>query len=303
MKPDFEEFDDYANEEESPRSRAMSWVVLAVALSGFVALAWYAYNSGSESVKDGQMVVIKADASPIKEKPVDAGGEEFPHQDKTIYDTISPYRTDKTEKVEKLLPEAEEPVVAAMEEKETETKTWVNDKLRTVSDAEEKINEQLQKTETKKEDVKPVAKPVEETKEAATAVVEAKKEAVKEVVKETAKVEAPKEIAAPAPVAKPEPVIEAPKAAPVASPVSSGSGFKIQLGAYGSEAEAKQNWARISGKHAAILSGHAHTIMQAVVNGKTVYRLRVAGYATADAAKQGCAKLTAAGQPCFFAGK
>lgn len=289
---DFDDFDDY-NNEETPRSRAMSWVVLAIALSGFVALAWYAYHSGSQSVTDGQLVVIKADESPIKEKPADAGGEQFPHQDKTIYDTISPYRTGDNTKVEKLLPEPEEPIIE--EEQQSATKTWVNDKLRTVSDAEEKINAQLEKTEAaKKEEPKAeAAKPA--------SVVEAKKE--------EPKVEAPKHEA---PKAKPveevkkeESKATAPAPAPTPAPaVSSGSGYKVQLGAYGSEAEAEQNWARISGKHAGILSGFSHVIVKAEVPGKgTFYRLRVSGFETPDMAKQTCAKLSAAGQGCFYAGR
>jgi cell division protein FtsN len=290
MKPDFEEFDDYANENESSRSRAMSWLVLGVALSGFVALAWYAYNSGSESIKDGQMVVIKADEAPIKEKPEVAGGEAFPHQDKTIYDTISPYRAKEEAKVEKLLPEAEEPVAAAIEEKETETKTWVNDKLRPTSDAEEAIRAQLEKAEVKKEEIKEVAKVVAKEEAISPPVVKTPKP---EEISKPAAVKV--EVAKPAPVAAPAPV--------KAAPASSGSGFKIQLGAYSSEAEAKQNWARISSKYASQLGGHSHIIAQAVVNGRTVYRLRVAGYATADVAKQACAKLSTAGQACFFAGK
>ena len=153
MKPDFDDFDDYASENDTPRSRAMSWLVLGVALSGFIALAWYAYQSGSESIQDGQMVVISADNSPLKTKPIAPGGEEFPHQDKTIYDTISPYRAQEETKVEKLLPEAEEPVMEVAP-KESETKTWVNDKLRQVSDEEEKINEQLEKAPAPKEEVK-----------------------------------------------------------------------------------------------------------------------------------------------------
>ncbi|MFZ4125012.1 MAG: SPOR domain-containing protein [Rickettsiales bacterium] len=300
MKPDFEEFDDYANETESPRSRAMSWVVLGVALSGFIALAWYAYQSGTESVQDGQMVVIKADSSAIKEKPADAGGEQFPHQDKTIYDTISPYHAKNEAKVEKLLPEAEEPVVIELEQKQ-DTKTWVNDKLKRESDAEEKINAQLDKKTPEKE-AEPAKAAIQA--EAPKVVVEKVPEAPKAVAEKPAEIkpEVKKEEpvkAAPAPA--PAKVVEAPK--PTPAPVTSGNGFKIQLGAYGSEAEAKQNWARISSKYASQLGGYSHIVAQAVVNGRTVYRLRVTGYATADAAKQACAKLSAAGQACFFAGK
>lgn len=109
MRPDLDEYEELNPESGEPRSRAMSWLVLGVAVVGFGALAYYAYQSGSQSVADGQMLVVNAEEGPIKEAPAEAGGEQFPHKDKTIYDALSPYRTDQ--KVETLLPTAEEPVI------------------------------------------------------------------------------------------------------------------------------------------------------------------------------------------------
>ncbi len=93
----------------------------------------------------------------------------------------------------------------------------------------------------------------------------------------------PKPAAAPAPIA----------AAAVAAP---GTGL-VQLGAYGSEATAKQGWEALKSKYD-FLAPMATSIVPASVGGATVYRLRaVAGAAAAET----CAKVKAAGGNCIIA--
>lgn len=289
MRPDM---DDYAELDEGKpvgSARAMSWVVLAVAVGGFAALAYYAYHSGSQSIAGDEALLIEADVSPIKEAPVDADGEQFPNQDKTIYDVISPAGEAKT--AEKLLPEPEHPVSAANFE-----------------DAEES----------------PVTPPVAASPApaAATTTFIAPAVARAEKARESAPVTAPAATPTPAPAApqvvaaapikksfaSPEMVnektltgakeaVEKPKA--VAAPAgreTAGGGYKIQLGAYQSEAEAQAAWKKISAAHAQVLSG-APTVVRAEVNGGTFYRLRAGSYANANAAKAACVKL--GGQACF----
>ena len=148
------------------------------------------------------------------------------------------------------------------------------------------------KEEEPKEVVKPVAVAKEEPKPAPVIIKKEEAKVATAAPVEAVKTETPKTV---------EATKETPKSA--APAVASGSGFKIQLGAFKSQAEADQNWARISSKHADILGGYAHLVVKADLPNGTYYRLRVSGYATADAAKQACAKLSARGQGCFFAGK
>lgn len=311
MRPDLDEFEEM-NEAGSERSsRAMSWVVLSVAVIGFGALAYYAYQSGTQSVGDGQMLVVEADSSPIKEAPADPGGEQFPHKDKTIYDTLSPYRTDE-QKVEKLLPDPEEPVipepaVGESEPAKTEaTSSYVN-------------NESANKTSTEVEPapVKPVpaseeaaAAPVAETPKAevkpapvevAEVPVATKTTTVPEKKPEPVKVEAPK--AEPVKAPAPKPVAEKkPAPAPVKTAPAATGDFKVQLGAFKSEAEARTTWSKLTAKHGDVIKG-SPIIVKADVNGTTFYRLRASGFASADAAKKACTTLSGRGQACFFAGK
>ncbi|OYW13353.1 MAG: hypothetical protein B7X02_02380, partial [Rhodospirillales bacterium 12-54-5] len=110
MRPELEDFDELSAMEATPRSRAMSWLVLCVAVGGFAALAYYAYHSGSQSMRDSTMMVVNAEETPMKTAPIDPQGEQFPNKDKTIYDAINA-DAKTTAHVEKLLPEAEQPVV------------------------------------------------------------------------------------------------------------------------------------------------------------------------------------------------
>ncbi len=316
--------EDYAEVDESQpvnSSRAMSWMVLAVAVGGFAALAYYAYHSGTKSMDGADTAVIQADNSPIKEAPANPEGEQFPDKDKTIYDVIAPNGEQKT--AEKLMPEPEHPIAATnVEDSEDDapppnaaaaqapapvasapaasnnaaapataanTTTFVAGTnapamANTTSTAPQNVSEQTVAT---------TAKPVA-TAPAAAATPAAKSYAAPEMVNEkkaTAKKDAPAATAKTEVAAKPK--AEPKKAA--AKPAAGGS-YMVQLGAFKSESEAQAAWKKISGAHSDVLGG-TPTIVKAEVNGTTYYRLRTGSYASAADAKADCGKL--GGQACM----
>ena len=94
-------------------------------------------------------------------------------------------------------------------------------------------------------------------------------------------------------------------AAPPETPVDATSatasgGWAVQLAAPRSEAEAKSEAARLTGKYGADLKGSSIGVHKAVVKGETIYRLRVVGLTKADAAAL-CARLKGEGGECFIA--
>lgn len=272
MRPDLDDFEEMNQDAAAPpKSRAMSWLVLGVAVTGFAALAYYAYQSGTRSLGDGHILEVAAEPGDIKEEPADAGGEEFPHQDKTIYDALT--GEEKPQKVEKLLPEPEEPVmpepeVGHAEPAKEKTTTFINSDLAGKDGAS----------------ATPAPEPVK--KEEATAPAPVAVPAIPASTKEAPKTEpvAPEKVATP----------EKPKAA---------GNYKIQLGAFPSEAEAESEWKKIAKKHGGIVSGSPIILRVDDEKKGTFYRLRASGFATAAAAKAACTRLDAAGQPCFYAGK
>lgn len=289
MRPDLEDYEELADEGSIPRSRAMSWLVLVVAVGGFAALAYYAYHSGSQSVQGGQVVTIAADKSPIKGAPDEAGGEQFANKDKTIYDAIDE-DNDVPAKAEKLLPEAESPVipqpaveatpsVEAAKPSDTGTKTFVNKNLATSEAPLDPVDAQSMKQGG------PAIAPEAEPVKAAPAPVVVAKPVEKPAEKKAVE-------------AKPaSPATTAPKMVNV-KPVAANGGFQIQLGAFKSEAEARSNWSKISGKNGDVLKGSPVVVKADLPNG-TFYRLRAGGFATSADAKAACAKLSGRGQACF----
>jgi len=94
-------------------------------------------------------------------------------------------------------------------------------------------------------------------------------------------------------------------AAPAAPPVdataaTASGGWAVQLAAPKSEAEANGEMARLTSKYGADLNGSPLGVHKAVVNGQTIYRLRVVGLTKADAAAL-CARLKGDGGECFIA--
>ena len=259
--------DDDIIDDEGSITRWVPAIVVSIALAGFVALAWYAYHSGTQSINDEDLLVVEADTSPMKEKPLDPGGMKFPNQDKTVFETFGG-ATQLPPKVERVLPTPEEPMARNLDT--SETKTWINDKLK-------QPEEQVAQTE------QVIGEPKKEIKEEKPAADGNDKEENKpEITTHVAK-----------PVQKPAPKKEE------KITVASGGSAKIQLGAYGSENEARNAWGRISKKFPELKSTTVYVIKADLGSKGVFHRLR-AGNVGGDAdAKTLCNRLSAKGQACM----
>lgn len=340
MRPDIEDYDELGvAADDLPRSRAMSWLVLVIAVGGFAALAYYAYHAGTNAARDGEMLVVQADDAPIKETPEDPEGEQFANKDKTIYDVISPSSTNTaTAPVEKLLPDPEKPDAAAHEKyveqanaaaDETNAPaatTYVNKDLRKPSTVVDPVDEQSLKQATVstppaapaplKAPVQPVVQaapqpapqPAPVAKVETQPAAEAKTQQVAAAGEPTFINESPALAKKPATAevpAKKEPVKAAQKKTAekkAEKPATKGGAYQVQLGAFKSDAEARAAWKKISSKFSSVLTG-GPVVVKADLPTGTFYRLRTAGFASADAAKAACTKLSAAGQACMPVGK
>lgn len=100
--------------------------------------------------------------------------------------------------------------------------------------------------------------------------------------------------------AAPAPAVVPP--APATAAVRAGTGdFVVQLGAPGSDAEARATFAALQRKYPQQLSGQSPIIRKTeLAGGKTVFRLRVGPYSREDATSM-CTQLQAAGGQCFIA--
>lgn len=267
--------EDYFDEsDEGGIARWVPFVVVFVALGGFVMLAWYAYQAGTGNVNEDELLIVEADNTPVKEKPDDPGGMQFPNKDKMIFETIAGQSAEHP-KVERIMPEAEEPVAV---EENTQTASWVNDKLK---EGEVKVEEV--KSETKEAFAQKAAKDEKTVTIEEDVVKSYRKEEELVVVK-----------------AEPEPVKKevAPKV--VEAKPAAGGKMMVQLGAYRSQSEANAGWEKISKKYDDLLSGYSHRVVRADLGAKGIYyRLRVPGFSSMDSARSFCKKLSAKGQACL----
>lgn len=102
----------------------------------------------------------------------------------------------------------------------------------------------------------------------------------------------------PAPAA-PHPAA-APPAAPAHSAAASG-GRQVQLAALPTRDEAEKEWRLIAHKTGKLLDGHSPDFSEAVVNGRTWWRVRTGGFADEAAARAFCDQLRATGAACSLA--
>lgn len=290
------DYDDY-DDQNNPTFRWVSVIVLLMAVTGFMSLAWYAYQTGTDHATQESGDVIEAETTPIKEKPVDAGGVQFPHQEKTIYNVI-----DKN---------AQDSAVTVMKASEEPIKTSDDD----VENIEEKItkDEDAADDEVKAEE-KPVEKveglvPAKGSQSADKKIAEILKKAVDES-KESLKSGKPSTAAAsedalkkvPDPFAaleKKEAVKKEPEPAKPAAAMATSSA-QVQLGAFQSEAEARMNWDKMKSKNADLLKGLESQIVRADLGEKGVfYRLRAKGFASSAKAAETCKTLASRSLGCF----
>lgn len=89
--------------------------------------------------------------------------------------------------------------------------------------------------------------------------------------------------------------------APAPMPAQPSVPTDVQLAATPDEPSAAATWASLQKKYPDLLGSKKPVIIPAVVNGKSVWRLRVSGFASADEAKSFCAQLTAKGAQCAVA--
>uniref|UniRef100_UPI00355650CA SPOR domain-containing protein n=1 Tax=Salinarimonas chemoclinalis TaxID=3241599 RepID=UPI00355650CA len=88
--------------------------------------------------------------------------------------------------------------------------------------------------------------------------------------------------------------------APAAQPAAPTGGFAVQLAIRGSEDSARAAFAQLQGQYAGIIGDGQPIIRQAVVNGSTIYRVRVGPYSR-ERATEACDQIKAAQGDCFVA--
>lgn len=278
-EPDFEEFDG-EEEEEKGLSGLVVLVMGIVMLGAFASIVLIAYKQGVKHAQldSANVPVIGADPSPtpvkIATKPAEAQGN-----DRAVYDRID----GETVKTETLAERPEEPVARDAQDPIATIAREAANAPKHAEDAVADRIEQLAKQDASLgvNTIKPSAAP--------------------------AKVETPPVHAqASVPVTAPTPVKIDPKppTVAVATPAPAGGARSgshlVQVGAFGSPAEANGVWSKMQGKMGAFVAGKSTDIERADLGAKGVfYRLRLGPFASSSDAKTFCEGLKSRGQDCL----
>jgi cell division septation protein DedD len=105
--------------------------------------------------------------------------------------------------------------------------------------------------------------------------------------------------ASPAPsAARPAPAASGPAAPAEVTRLNPGTRL-VQLGAFDSEAMARQTWSQLVGRHGDLLGAKSLYLERATHNARVFYRLRVAGFQNTDQTRVLCESLRARGVDCI----
>ncbi|TQI72523.1 cell division protein FtsN [Bosea sp. AK1] len=323
---------------EPRRSRKGLWAAAAVIAVGLVGVgAAFTWRGGSVS-KDGQPPVIAADAGPVKVEPVNPGGAEIPNQNKQIYDrnpdappaqskvvnneeqpidvqqaarsmpprVVVPGPTSGAGTALAAAPGAPERSIAPLEPALTPTPPVPGlgepRKVRTVSIRPDGTPAQ---NPIAVDSNQPIATGSAPTRSLASLAAQPAPRPAPAAAAPKVQERATTPPAATTPAAPTRLASAAPDAvppAPATAAVRAGTGdFVVQLGAPGSDAEARATFAALQRKYPQQLTGQSPIIRKTeLAGGKTVFRLRVGPYSREDATSM-CTQLQAAGGQCFIA--
>lgn len=273
---EYEEYDEFDEEEDE---RGLSGLVVllmgVVMLGAFFSVVWVAYQQGINNGRNGvagQTPYVAADPEPVKIETAEAPDETA---DREVYDVFD---GDDSEQVTVLAEGPEEPIARGVE-----------DTIGTLA---------------------------AEAEEAAAATSQEVEDRLASLAQQDAEVlDSEPEVTEPAPttVTTPSLASTTPNTRPSASAgtssasatVSALSGSHlVQVGAFGSNSEAMQNWSRMQSRLGDYVNGKAADVERADLGARGVYhRLRIGPFATADDAKTYCMGLKERGQDCLVKAK
>jgi len=323
---------------EPRRSRKGLWAAAAVIAIGLVGVGAAFTLRGGSVTKDGQPPLIAADSGPVKVAPANPGGAEIPNQNKQIYERGPDTPTAPTKVVNNeeqpvdvqqaarsmaprvvapgggtalaAAPSAPERSIVPPEPGLTPMPPVPGlgepRKVRTVSIRPDGTPAQSPVTVDSNQPIATGSAPSRSlANQGANVALSRPMQLPPAAPKVEARATTPPAATtpvAPTRLASAAPAPAAAPPAPATAAVRAGTGdFVVQLGAPGSEAEARATYAALQRKYPQQLGGQAPIVRKTeLAGGKTVFRLRVGPYSREDATSM-CSALQAAGGQCFIA--
>ncbi len=264
------------------RSRLLPGLLVALAIGAFVAIVWWAYRTAGTDGAPSEVPVVQTEPGDEKVRPESEGGMEIPDQDKQIYEQLG--SGEAAPEVERLVAPPEEPLAPPAPppaEPAPDTASL------TPPPAPQEV------TTAPAEETAALAELPEAPPDAADAepptIPEAPADA--QATAESAPAETPP--AGEEPAAETEP-------APEPQVAAAGEGFRVQLAAVKSEADANAVWVKLQKAHADLLGALKPTIQRADLGAQGIfYRIQGGPLASRDDAVALCDALKAKDQACL----
>jgi cell division septation protein DedD len=255
----------------------------AVALGGALA---FAYKQSGGSMSSGETPVVQADTRPVKEAPQNAGGKEFPHKNKLIYERLQ--NGDQPE-AERIVPRQEELAMPAMP---GAAPVGAPPAVATVDDPDG--GPRRVKTLVVRPDGSVMPPP-------AAAPGPAPTPAQQKLAAVPPAPQAAPAAPAPAPAADPQPVaaIPPPKPKPAPAPAPAApTKYVVQVGSKENQTDALATFADMQQKYPSLLASYRPMVQKANLGAKGIwYRLRIGPIADKSAANKLCSELKSQGHP------
>ncbi|HYC04687.1 MAG TPA: SPOR domain-containing protein [Azospirillaceae bacterium] len=291
------------DEEDAPPARRslVGPLVVALGLSAFGGIIWYAYNQGTRAGTESVAPIVRADPSPTKIRPEQPGGMDVPHQDKLVYDRLNP--TANEAGVERLLPPPEAPLERPKPLPPEPKVAELPPEEAPAAPAPAQPAPAAQAAVTPPAAAQPPAPtPLAPPKQLPAATPA---QAAPAPASPAPGATAPAATAQ-VPVAQPQAAVKPPATAPAtatpaatpAAPVA--GGVRIQIASVPSEDIANKEWQRLSRKHAGVMGGLGMRVVKADLGAKGVYYRVQAGPTDEARAKSICDAMKAQADGCIL---
>lgn len=276
---EYEEYDEFDDEDDGERGLSGLVVLImgVVMLAAFASVVWIAYQQGMRAADAGRGApYVAADPDPVRIE--NEPSQTASTNDRAVYDR---FEGEETAPVETLAEGPEEPVARTSD-----------DPIAAIASANEAGGEVVD----------------DAVADRIASLAEADDEALGE---ETTQPSQAPQRAEPAAARPSVPAATSPsQTQPAASQPAAASGgalagtHLVQVGAFGSQAEADQSWSRLQTRLGDYVSGKSHDVERADLGERGVFfRLRIGPFASSDAARTFCEGLKSRGQDCLVRAK
>lgn len=274
---------------------ALAVVMVLAAVSILYVVFQHGLRKGG---RDGTPTIVAA-SGPEKAKPADPGGLEVPDQDKTVFDRVS---GEESKRIEKLLPEPEEPIdIAGLRTSSEEAEKA--DAAGVEAAKEESILAPVEGPATRGSD-KPKEKPA--PKEEVVKKPDPKVEPETEVVKEAESIgdlidSLPADTSNDIGTAVADVDRSAVNTASGAIPSATSGAYVVQIASVPEAGAATKVWETLLRKNRDILSTKRPDIQMADLGARGIYyRVRIGPFDSKEAAQSLCNTLKSRGQDCLL---